>query len=404
MADIEIRPTEIVLMDVTELKPNPNNVKEHPKSQIDGIIKSMQKTGFNDPIAVDENNMILEGHGRLMAAKRLHLRRIPVIVINGLSEEDKAAYTIAHNQWTMNTGFELEGLKVELQKLDDENYDLSTLGFDMKTLDGILDSDEETIEDALGDAAEEIHTVLQLADSMILAKEDYVPPFDIPQIRENMLADPHELYDVWIGPRRTTDNDNPFFYLYGSDSTVDMPVERTTLGFYVDDIRFERVWNNLPKVTGKFMSANVEALVMPNFSMYYNMPRAMQIYNTYRSAYITRYWQEAGLPVIPDINFSNEDSLEFTLGHIPENCPVVAHQIQTFAGGGDGDEADVVRQLLGYSFETLKPQACIIYGGEPGLKLGQEICERHGVKFIAILNRAAHMRKDVANTETKRVI
>ena len=119
-----------------------NNAKEHPEWQIEQIKKSIQEFGFNDPIAIDEKGIIIEGHGRFLALKDLGYTEIEVIRLNHLSEEQKVAYSIVHNKLTMNTDFDLETLKYEINKLQNEEFDLSLLGFENIELEEILEEEE----------------------------------------------------------------------------------------------------------------------------------------------------------------------------------------------------------------------------------------------------------------------
>ena len=119
-----------------------NNAKEHPEWQIEQIKKSIQEFGFNDPIAIDEKGIIIEGHGRFLALKDLGYTEIEVIRLNHLTEEQKVAYSIAHNKLTMNTDFDLETLKYEINKLQNEEFDLSLLGFENIELEEIMEEEE----------------------------------------------------------------------------------------------------------------------------------------------------------------------------------------------------------------------------------------------------------------------
>lgn len=114
---------------LTDLKPYKNNAKIHTPEQIGQIIKSIQELGFNDPIAVDENGMIIEGHGRLLALQQMGETEVDCIRLEGLTEEQKRAYIHIHNQLTMNTGFDLDILEQELKAI--EGIDMSFFGFDM---------------------------------------------------------------------------------------------------------------------------------------------------------------------------------------------------------------------------------------------------------------------------------
>ncbi len=121
---------------VDSIQPNPNNPKRHPESQISQLVKSMEAFGFNDPLALGDNNELIAGHGRLQAAKALGLNKVPVIYLKHLTPEQRKAYAIAHNQLCLSSGFDDELLKLELLGLDELN--LSLTGFDEDTLAGLL--------------------------------------------------------------------------------------------------------------------------------------------------------------------------------------------------------------------------------------------------------------------------
>jgi ParB-like chromosome segregation protein Spo0J len=118
---------EIILINVNDLIEYEKNAKLHPDYQIDQIIKSIKEFGFNDPIAIDQNNMIIEGHGRLLAAKKMGMEEVPVIKLDHLTDQQKKAYILAHNKITMNSGFDLDILKEEIN--DIEFFDMTDFGF-----------------------------------------------------------------------------------------------------------------------------------------------------------------------------------------------------------------------------------------------------------------------------------
>lgn len=120
---------------VDEIIPYADNAKLHPERQIEQIRSSILEFGFNDPIAIDENNVVIEGNGRLMAIKDLGFKEVDCIRIEGLTEDQKRAYILVHNQLTMNTGFDIDILNRELEKIK---------GIDMKQFDFELDIDFDT--------------------------------------------------------------------------------------------------------------------------------------------------------------------------------------------------------------------------------------------------------------------
>ena len=111
-----------------QLKPYANNAKEHPAEQVEQIKKSIRDWGFNDPIAVWGDNEVVEGHGRLLAVMEMDdIDTVPVIRLDHLNEEQKKAYALVHNQLTMNSGFNLDLLQMELDSL---SMDMSDFGFE----------------------------------------------------------------------------------------------------------------------------------------------------------------------------------------------------------------------------------------------------------------------------------
>lgn len=108
---------KIKKMKLADIRPYENNAKRHPQSQVDQIAASIQELGYRDLIAVDENGVIVEGHGRYLALLQLGWLEAEVIRLEGLTDEQKRAYILIHNQLTMNTGFDPELLRQEIEAI-----------------------------------------------------------------------------------------------------------------------------------------------------------------------------------------------------------------------------------------------------------------------------------------------
>ena len=119
---------QIVTLPIKALKPYKNNAKIHSDYDVDAIKQSIQEFGFNDPIAVwGEENLIIEGHGRLLAAQKLRMTEIPCIRLDSLTDEQRRAYALVHNKLVTNTGFDISKLLEELDKI--EEVDMEKYGF-----------------------------------------------------------------------------------------------------------------------------------------------------------------------------------------------------------------------------------------------------------------------------------
>ena len=124
-----MRMKQIEIVEASQIQEYKRNAKRHPKKQIEQIKKSIQEFGFNDPIAIDENNVIIEGHGRFKALQELGYEEIECIRLTHLTEEQKKAYILAHNKLNMETGFDTELLIEEIDSIID--FDMSDFGFNM---------------------------------------------------------------------------------------------------------------------------------------------------------------------------------------------------------------------------------------------------------------------------------
>jgi len=157
----------IEYVDVKDLIPYTNNAKQHPEEQIDQIAASIKEFSMCDPIAVDNEMVIIEGHGRLLALQKLGIKTTPIIKLGHLTEYQRKAYIIAHNKLTMNSGFDIDTLVNELHFLDD-GFDLELTGFSEDELDALFFEEPEglTDEDEVPDTPDK--AITKLGDVWIL--------------------------------------------------------------------------------------------------------------------------------------------------------------------------------------------------------------------------------------------
>ncbi len=143
----------VVNRKVDDLNPYENNARVHSDEQIDQIVESIKKFGFTAPIIIDEENMILAGHGRYTAARKMEMESVPCIALKDLTPEKKRAYIIADNRIAENAQWNKELLALELTELDIAEFDLAVLGFSDKELEKLLPG-EAAIADAMPDLPE----------------------------------------------------------------------------------------------------------------------------------------------------------------------------------------------------------------------------------------------------------
>ena len=155
---------EVVKVPTIELVEYRSNAKLHPIEQIDQIAQSIWEFGFNNPILAWRNDEgepeIVAGHGRLMAARKLGLRELPVVFLDHMTEEQRRAYILVDNQLTMNSGFDDEILSMELQNIFD--IDMSQFDFDIELDDDEFEESEGEVEE--DEVPEDVPSIVQKGD------------------------------------------------------------------------------------------------------------------------------------------------------------------------------------------------------------------------------------------------
>lgn len=205
---------QIELINIDEIIPYENNAKLHPKEQIEQIKKSILEFGNNDPIAIDKNNVIVEGHGRLLALKELGYEEVEVIKLGHLTDEQRKAYTLIHNKLTMNTDFDIEILESELASIN--IIDMNDFDFDLD-----IEIEESTIEDDY-DIEEKLEQIEEpksksgdiylLGEHRLMCgdstqKEDVMRLMDN-QVADMLLTDPPYNVNISNSDGMTIENDN----------------------------------------------------------------------------------------------------------------------------------------------------------------------------------------------------
>ena len=207
---------------IEKLVPYAKNSRTHSEDQVAQIAASIKEWGFTSAILVDEDGGIIAGHGRVMAARKLGLASLPVMVAAGWSEAQKRAYVIADNKLALNAGWDNELLALELAELDGLGFDVELTGF----------SDEE------------IKALMPVE-----VTEGLTDPDDAPAVQENPVTVPG---DVWVmGKHRL---------LCGDSTSVD-DLAKLTQGSLVD------MWLTDPPYNVAYEGGTKEKLTIKNDSM-----------------------------------------------------------------------------------------------------------------------------------------
>ena len=186
---------------INDLIPYVNNTRTHSEEQVNQIASSIKEFGFTNPVLIDEQGGIIAGHGRVMAAKKLNINEVPTIILNNLSEAQKKAYIIADNKIALNAGWDEELLKIEIEALQDMDFNIDLLGFSDEEL-ADLEIGLEDLPELDTDKADEVpeveeNPVIKLGDLIELGHNyqhrllcgDSTSEEDVKKLMQGELAD-----------------------------------------------------------------------------------------------------------------------------------------------------------------------------------------------------------------------
>lgn len=315
---------KIEIVDASLIKEYEKNAKRHPRKQIEQIKKSIQEFGFNDPIAIDENNVIIEGHGRFKALQELEYDKIECIRLTHLTEEQKKAYILAHNKLNMETGFDTELLLEEIDSI--VGIDMSDFGFNMDNIleDMFSENERQRTNDKYNLDDVNVDACTGFYQMPIIKREDFIP---------NDL--------IGFNYAKTSKNKN------------------TGIHFYIDDYQFERVWNKPAEYIE--ILRKYECILSPDFSLYMDMPMAMKIWNIYRSRFIGQYYQSKGIKVIPTVSWGETATFDFCFEGIEKGGTV---SISTIGIKQNPEAMKIWRDGVDELIKRIRPSTILVYGGK----------------------------------------
>ncbi|MCM1367487.1 MAG: DUF4417 domain-containing protein [Roseburia sp.] len=317
---------KIEYIKIDELTPYNNNTKVHTKKQIEHIANSIKKFGFNDPLGIyGRQNIVLEGNGRIEAARKLGMKELPCVRLDHLSPEEMRAYVIAHNSINLETGFDDKVLYDELKRL--QNYDFREFGLTNTYIKALQTTQSEIYQDILA------------KNTRKLVRNSFktTGKYDIPIIRKQSI-DISALKSISFCHTRYDDNRS----------------KQRMVHFFLHDYRFECVYEN-PDILLEKLKQYV-CVLTPDFSLYMDMPISLQVYSIFKNRWCGAFWQSKGMTVIPTVSWSDERSFEFCFDGI-ERGSIVA--VSTH--GSRNAKEDFLR---GYRelLKKIEPCSIICYG------------------------------------------
>ena len=317
---------EIIEKKLSEIKPYERNPRKND-SAVDAVANSIKEFGFKNPIVIDSDGTIINGHTRYKAAKKLKLKTVPCVLADDLSEEQIKAFRLADNKTAELADWDLSLLDDELDSII--NLDMADFGF--------FDDNEKEIRLQVDKENERQRT----ADGYNLEEfdnSDCEGKYQMPKL--------HIVDYVPNG-------------LIGFNEMLTSKATEKGVHFFVDDYQFERIWNKPMEYLERLFE--FDCMLTPDFSLYTEMPIAMQIWNTYRSRLIGQMAQRLGMIVIPTVSWCREDSFEFCFDGIPKNSTVSVSTLGV-------KEQDYNFQLWTEGMDELikrkQPSRILVYGGE----------------------------------------
>ena len=167
--------SEMQLVPIEKLVPYVNNARTHSPEQINKLRSSLREFGFINPVIIDRDFGVIAGHGRILAAKEEGIAEVPCVFADHLTEAQKKAYIIADNRMALDAGWDEELLRVEIEALQAEAFDLSLTGFDEKELSDLFKDEADVQEDDFDvDAELQKSTITKAGDVWTLGRHRLV--------------------------------------------------------------------------------------------------------------------------------------------------------------------------------------------------------------------------------------
>ena len=323
---------DIKYFNVNDIKPYEKNAKSHPQSQVERIAKSIKEFGFKQPLVIDKNNVVIIGHGRLLASKMLGLEEIPCVMADDLDKEQIKALRLADNK-VAESEWDMAFLREELNSILD--IDMMDFGFTDDDFE-LPDDPDPVFEDDRDPSCQ--HNVFENQELMQFPCEGF---YGIPTME-------------------ATDTTGDKFLRFMDWKEVDGPSEYIAHVYY-DDYKFMSAWREPDKYIERLKQ--FKAVVSPDFSLYTDFPRALQILSCYRRQWCGAYWQYLGIDVIPDVVWGDKDSFQYCFDGIPKGGTVAVSSVGVKNDDNwNNKDGDLFKAGYDEMMNRLEPKTILFYG------------------------------------------
>jgi hypothetical protein len=347
------------------------------------VQRSLEEYGAGRGVLADRNNTLIAGNKTVTKARELGLRVKMVDVapdeilvgrrldldLSGTTEEQRKARGLA----LMDNASALADIKLDpqtvvsqLRRLDIklENTGITEEAFKrFEAKAETLDKEHAKTQEAMAEDNHEQGLFNYRDDVLFPSSNQWGIPDLLPSGLSTAIPE-RTISDHYYG--RTAEEikeHSAHVYEYPWNKVLwTTPPPRGVLNFYCYDIFFESLWFDAAQMIPQLKKVKWDGIISPDFSVFKEMPLAVNLYNVYRSRWCARYWQEAGLPIIPSIQSCSDETLEMSITTLPKHCPVVSVQARTTQGQKQARDADIARihRLL----EHCKVDNLLIYGGD----------------------------------------
>jgi len=334
------------------LVPHPLNPKIHPKSQRAAIGASLADLGWLRPILVSQHsNTVVDGHERLALALERGEPTVPVAYVDLTPEQERLALLTLDPIGAMARAHEahIQALLPEVSTSQAALQDL--LARQHQATQRVLRHQDRLPPHAVGGDA----SPLMLKADVHFASSNV---YGIPDLLPEACAPCPVGLTPWLG---ADDGTSTYLSLWQNRSTRGLDYARGILAFYVYDHKFAQLYAEVAPFTEILLAQGWQALVTPNFSLWPEMVLVEQLWQLYRSRWVGRFWQEAGLQVIPDVEWNCVNFLDYTLLGIPPGLPCLSLQLQSAVANSTEWQARF--EAIEVVVARLAPQQLLIYGG-----------------------------------------